>query len=538
MAYFQDLREYLEALDKWGKLRRVPRLINKDTELHPLVRWQFRGLEESQRTGWLFEKLTDIAGKKYEGRVTTAILGATREIYGFGLQGTAEAIWDRWQAAYAKPIEPIRERTGPCKEVIQQGEELTRRGGLFQFPIPISTNGWEALPRLTAVSWVTKDPDTGIQNIGTYNGYVLGQTRASCRLQATAHLRRHLEVARRHGRPLEAAMVIGAVPAVCMASTTRIPYGLSELSIAGGLAGEPIPVVRCETVDLEVPATAEIVIEGDIDPNWVEPDAPSGEHTGYMIVGAEVNVFTARCITHRRDSIWHDFISQMPPSESSTLRGIGLEGTVVSFLRKDCGIPEVKSVVLHPEGGSWRIMAIQFQELSGKRVLPSVVWQALYACMGKHPDYPKIVVAVDEDIDPQDLSSIMWALAFRFQPHRDMKVLQGRTAQLDQSAMPEGHEYTSSWITNLGGPMGASAMLLDATRKWPYSPVCLPKRPYMERAREIWEELGLPPLKPRAPWYGYDLGAWPQEFAEMAALGESGQFDEVAQRLKKGGHSL
>lgn len=538
MAYYQDLREYLEALDKWGKLRRVPRLINKDTELHPLVRWQFRGLEESQRTGWLFEKLTDIAGKTYEGRVTTAILGATREIYGFGLQGTAEAIWEKWQAAYSKPIEPARERTGPCKEVIQQGEELTRRGGLFQFPIPISTNGWEALPRLTAVSWFTKDPDTGIQNVGTYNGYVLGQTRASCRLQATAHLRRHLEIARRHGRPLEAAMVIGAVPAVCMASTTRVPYGLSELSIAGGLAGEPIPVVRCETVDLEVPATAEIVIEGDIDPNWVEPDAPSGEHTGYMIVGAEVNVFTARCITHRRDPIWHDFISQMPPSESSTLRGIGLEGTVVSFLRKDCGIPEVKSVVLHPEGGSWRIMAIQFQDLGGKRVLPSVVWQALYACMGKHPDYPKIVIAVDEDIDPQDLSSIMWALAFRFQPHRDMKVLQGRTAQLDQSAMPEGHEYTSSWITNLGGPMGASAMLLDATRKWPYSPVCLPKRPYMERARGIWEELGLPPLKPRDPWYGYDLGAWPDEFAEMAALGESGQFAEVAQRLKKGGHSL
>jgi 4-hydroxy-3-polyprenylbenzoate decarboxylase len=404
----------------------------------------------------------------------------------------------------------------------------------------MSTNGWEVLPRLTAVSWFSKDAKTGITNVGTYNATLLGPTRTSCRLQEPAHLRRHLEIARQQGRPLEAAMVIGGVPAICMASATRVPYGLPELTIAGGLAGEPIQVVRCETVDLEVPATAEIVIEGEIDPTRVEPDPPSGEHTGYMIVGGEVNPFTVRCITHRQEPIWHDYISQMPPSESSTMRGTGLEGTVLSFLRKDCGIPDVKSVALHPEGGSWRIMAIQFQELDGRRPSPSIIWQALYACLGKHPDYPKIVFAVDEDIDPHDLSSVMWALAFRFQPHRDMKVLQGRTAQLDQSAMPHSseHGYSSSWITNLGGPMGASAMLIDATRKWPYTPVSLPKRHYMEQARKIWEEMGLPLLKPKEPWYGYDLGAWPDEFAELASLGERGQFDEAAQQLMKQGRSV
>jgi 4-hydroxy-3-polyprenylbenzoate decarboxylase len=96
--------------------------------------------------------LTDLAGRRYRARVATAILGASREIYGIGLQCSAEAIWEKWQAAYAKPIEPTRERTGPCKEVIQRGEDLVRLGGLLQFPIPMSTNGWEALPRLTAVS--------------------------------------------------------------------------------------------------------------------------------------------------------------------------------------------------------------------------------------------------------------------------------------------------------------------------------------------------------------------------------------------------
>jgi 4-hydroxy-3-polyprenylbenzoate decarboxylase len=540
MSYYPDLRAYLAALEEHGKLRRVSRVINKDTELHPLVRWQFRGLDEAQRTGWLFENLTDLAGKRYEGRVATAILGASREVYSLGLQCAPGEVWERWQRAYAHPVPPVRVDGGPCKEVVQRGQDLAESGGLCQFPIPMSTNGWEALPRLTAVSWFTRDPETGTTNIGTYNGTLLGPLRTSCRLQAGAHLRRHLELARASGRKLEAAMVLGAVPVVGMVAGTRVPYGLSELDVAGGLAGEPIPVVRCETVDLDVPATAEIVIEGEIDPNRVEPDPPSGEHTGYMIVGAEVNPFTVRCITHRRQPIWHDFISQMPPSESSTIRGIGLEGTMLSFLRKDCGIPQVKSVALHHEGGSWRLMAIQFQDLGGQRTPPSVVWQALFACLGKHPDYPKILFAVDEDIDPHDFASLMWALAFRFQPHRDLKVIQGRTAQLDQSAMPNDPErgYSPAWIPHFAGPEGASAMLVDATRKWGYTPVSLPKRPYMERAREIWDELGLPPLQPRAPWYGYDLGNWPESFRRLAELGEEGRFDTVAQELLSRGHPI
>lgn len=203
---------------------------------------------------------------------------------------------------------------------------------------------------------------------------------------------------------------------------------------------------------------------------------------------------------------------------------------MLSFLRKDCGIPQVKNVALHHEGGAWRTMAIQFQDLAGKRTPPSVVWQALFACLGKHPDYPKILFAVDDDIDPHDYSSLMWAMCFRFQPHRDMKVIQGRTAQLDQSAMPNDPEsgYSPSWIENNAGPGGASAVLIDATRKWDYTPVSLPTRPYMERARELWDELGFPELRPRSPWFGYDLGAWPERFKRMAELGEKGAFEEIA----------
>ena len=297
----------------------------------------------------------------------------------------------------------------------------------------------------------------------------------------------------------------------------------------GGLVGEPIPVVKCETVDIEVPASAEIVVEGYIPTDYLELDPPSGEHTGYMIVGAYINSFQITAITHRKSPIWTDFISQMPPSESSTLRAIGMEGTLLSFLRKDCGIPQVKSVAFHHEGGAWRIMAIQFQDVGGVRTNPGIVWQALYAVLGKHPDYPKIAIAVDDDIDPHDFSSIMWAMGYRFQPHRDMRVVQGRTAQLDQSAMPHDLEtaYSASWIQNLGGPMGASAMLIDATRKWGVLAGLAAEAALHGACSRDPEELGFPDLKPRSPWFGYNLGVWPDTYREMAEAGERGEFESV-----------
>ena len=533
MGYYCDLRDYLAVLEGAGKLRRISRLINKDTELHPLVKWQFRGLAADQRTGFLFENLTDLAGRHYDARVASAVLAPSREVYALGLQCKPEEIFERWQEAYRSPIEPRLVSSGPCKEVILQGEDLQRSGGLNAFPIPMSTNGWEALPRMTAMCWHTRDVDSGVVNVGTYNGVPMTPFRTTCRLQHGAQMRLHIQKARQRGEPLEAAAVFGAVPVVGMTSTAKAPYGMSELALAGGLAGEPIEVVRCETVDLVVPASAEIVLEGEIDVDHMEPDPPSGEHTGYMIVGAEVFAFHVKCITHRRNPIWHDFISQMPPSESSCIRAVGVEGTMLSFLRKDCGIPQVKAVAQHDMGGSWRIQVVQFQDVGGVRTHNSAVWQALYACLSKSPDWPKIVIAVDDDIDPWDADSVNWALSFRFQPARDCKILPGRSAILDQSAMPHSIEtsYTAHYPTSNNSPQGASAMLMDATRKWPYTPVSLPKREYMEHAKAIWEELGLPPLRPRAPWYGYDLGVWPEEFRELADLGEQGRFNEAAERL-------
>jgi 4-hydroxy-3-polyprenylbenzoate decarboxylase len=396
----------------------------------------------------------------------------------------------------------------------------------------MATNGWEPLPRLTAVAWHSRDPDTGWINVGTYNGLQLGPLRTNCRVGVNRHFMLHWRKAKLRGEPLQVAAVIAPVPAVLMASVAHIPIGQSELNIAGGLVGEPIPVVRCETSDLLVPASAEIVIEGEIPTDYLEPDGASGEHTGYTIINRTVFAFEVKCITHRRNPIWQDFISQMPPSESSTIRGIASEGAMLALLQQHVGIPHVKDVAFHHCAGAYRICVIRLQDVAGVRTPPEIVWLALTSALSKSPDWPKMVIAVDEDIDPHDLDSVFWAVCFRYQPHRDTRILQGRSAALDQSAGPPEANYNDRrYPTSLAGPQGASAILMDATRKWPYTPVSLPTRPYMDNARALWERLGLPTLKPRVPWYGVDLGVWPEEDRLLAALGDEGRFDEAAERL-------
>jgi 4-hydroxy-3-polyprenylbenzoate decarboxylase len=171
-------------------------------------------------------------------------------------------------------------------------------------------------------------------------------------------------------------------------------------------------------------------------------------------------------------------------------------------------------------------------DLGGVRPENATVWQALTASLSLSVDYPKIVIAVDEDIDPWDLESVFWAVTFRYMPHRDTKIIQGRSGTLDQSSAPYSMDVAEMrYPTSLVAPQGTSAILMDATRKWAYTPVALPKRQYMERAREIWDELGFPTLRPREPWHGRSLGLWPEQYERQAGLAEKGEFDQVAQEL-------
>ena len=169
-----DFQEHLRRLEAHGLLTRIDRAIDKDRELHPLVRWQFQGgLTEEQRRAFLFTNVVDGSGRRYEIPVAVGALGASPEIYALGMGKTVAAIGDAWTQAIANPIAPVTTQSGPCQEVITRGRDLLRPGGgLAQLPVPISTPGFDSAPYLTATLCITRDPETGVQNMGTHRSAV------------------------------------------------------------------------------------------------------------------------------------------------------------------------------------------------------------------------------------------------------------------------------------------------------------------------------------------------------------------------------
>ncbi|MDP2646259.1 MAG: UbiD family decarboxylase [Desulfobacterales bacterium] len=523
MAYYRDLREHIAALEANNKLVRVGRPINKDTELMPLVRWQFRGLAEDDRKAFLFENVTDAKGRKYTVPALVASHAASRQIYAIGMMCGPSEIMERWTKAQLNPIPPKRVESGPCQEEVHLRASLCEHGGLEEFPIPISTPGLDNAPYLTCANWVTKDPDTGRVNVGNYRAMVKSPTRLGICSQVGQHIRKHWDKCREKGIPLQAAIVIGASPNIGYTSAAKLPYDLDEYSVSGGLAGQPVELVKCKTVDIEVPATAEIVIEGLLPTDSMEREAPFGEFSGYM--GSELisPYFVVTAITHRKDAIYNAFISQFPPSESSKLRQVGYEATLFKYLRYDSNLPSVLDVGFHETAGSALYAVIQM----GKSH-QSETWQALYGSVTLAANTPKFSIVVDDDIDPRDADSVNWALSFRVQPHRDIRIVEGRTTALDPSGAPGD---ASDDERRYPGPGGASAILINATRNWDYPPVSLPRKEYMEKAKKIWEEMGLPRLKPKAPWFGYELGDWSPENREEADLAVQGDYFVTGEKL-------
>jgi len=187
-------------------------------------------------------------------------------------------------------------------------------------------------------------------------------------------------------------------------------------------------------------------------------------------------------------------------------------------LKENIGMSGVKQVAIHEESGGWGFFVIQL-----KARQPAHAWQALNSAASLTPGLGKIFIVVDEDIDPHDLDAVMWALVFRVQPHRDIQTVTGRRPMMDPSAVSPAQP---GWHHHYPEPHGSSALLINALRKWNYPPVALPAKEYMERARQLWQELELPPLKPKSPWHGYELGHWPEELRNAAAAVAAGREPE------------
>jgi 4-hydroxy-3-polyprenylbenzoate decarboxylase len=518
---YPDLHDHIRALDQAGLLVTVDRPIDKDTEMHPLVRWQFRGgIAEKDRKAFLFTNVTDAKGRRYDIPVLVGGLAANREIYRIGIGCAFEEIDARWVRAAQNPIAPRLVDHAPCHEVVISGKALDKPGnGLDGIPLPISTPGWDIAPYATLSQYITRDPDTGVQNMGNYRGQVKTPRRLGMNpsLELRPGIYNHWEKLRKRGiKKLATAVVLGAPPCITFAAVQKLPEALDEMHVAGALVGAPVNVARARTVDLLVPAEAEIVIEGFIDTEYLEPEAPFGESHGHVNL-QEFNAYMdVTCITRRRDAVLTSIISQVTPSESSLIKRIGMEPLFLNFLRNTLGIKGVKRVSMHEPLTNIRKVLVLVLE---RDVPATEVWRALYGAAVLHRAAGKYVIAVNDDIDPENTDAIFWAMSYRANANLDFHILPHR----DQGHGPRSQRN--------GGE--DASVLIDATLKEDFPPISLPKREFMERAKAIWEELGLPALKPEAPWFGYSLGEWPAELDEAAARATRGDYFSTGKQLEK-----
>mgnify|MGYP000339073740 FL=1 len=515
---YRDLHEHIEELKARDLLYVIDEEVNKDTEMSALVRWQFRGgINEADRKAFIFNNITDTKGRKYEIPVVIGALAANQDIYATGMDTTVDKIAEKWDNAIANPVPPRLVNEAPCQDVIIEGDDLlTEEGGLVKLPIPLSTPGFDSTPTLAATNVITRNPDTGTQNMGTYRAGLKASNRLVVRMATRvggAEGYMHWKTHKARGEKLPCAIVVGCPPYVAFMGPQKLPIGMEELHVAGGLAGEPINVVRARTVDLVVPAEAEVVIEGYVDTEHLEPEGPFGESHGHVAL-EELNLpMTVTAITHRKDAVIPSYISQVAPSESSVIKRVAYEPLFKAHLRDHLGIKGVKKVQLHePLTGLLRVTIIQLEPETPR----TEVWRALYGAASFKGDCGKITIAVNEDIDADNADAILWAMGYRLNPAEDVEVLKHRGQGHGPRREHKGEED--------------STLLIDATMKSPMPPLALPTQPYMEAGKALWEKLGLPALKPESPWYGYSLGDWSQAWTDAAERAAAGDWLENGRR--------
>ena len=527
---YTDLHEHLAELKKRGLLLTVSRRIDKDAVLHPLVRWQYvGGIEEHERKAFLFTNVVDGRGRKYKFPVVVGAYAGNREIYCIGMRARAEEVQRKWDQAIANPLPPRIVQNAPCQEVVLTGAALKGEGkGLDSLPIPISTPGFDGAPTLTATNVITKDPETGVQNHGTYRAGLKAPDRCvvrmATRIGGAGGYRHYLKHQKRGDKTMPCAIVLGAPPCVAFVAPMKLPLDLDEVGVAGAVAGSPINVVRARTVDLLVPAEAEIVIEGLIDTRYLEPEGPFGESHGHVALEEFNMPMRVTAITHRKGAIVASYLSQVTPSESSAIKRVSYEPMFLSHLRHTLGVRGVKRVTLHERLTALRRIVIVTVE---KGTPNTEIWRALAGASSFKADCGKICIAVNDDIDPDNSDAIFWAIAFRMNPVKDLQVLPYRS---------QGHGPEREHEAEDGDD---ATLLMDATMKEDLPPLALPKQEYMERARKVWEELKLPKLRPQSPWFGSAAaGDWLQYWDDGAKRAAQGRYLEngrISEKLKKKG---
>ncbi len=479
--YFRDL---VGALEDDGLLHHVEAEVDKDWELSTVARQMYLHLPEHQRFAIQFDRV-----KGFNMPVVVGAFGASREVYAYGIDARPDDLLERWADALARPIQPDLVETAPCQEIVLTGDQVD----LSALPVPTWTPPVDPGPFFTATCVITKDPTTGIRNIGTRRMQVKGRNRTGMNLTPKSHTEKHVLANEAAGRNTPCCVALGVEPVVGMLSAARIHYGLDEVAVAGGLKRAPVRLVKAKTMDFEVPASAEIVLEGEILAGVREPEGPFGEMSGHFVAEKPAFVFQVNAVTMRRSALLQAWVSQKPPSESTKLRGIAHEGMVYKYLTRDMAIPDILDVHCTESSSSHGHLWVRGDWRSREHAQ-----NALTSALTHSPRLGKITGVFDADIDVRDPFQVDWAIAFRAQPDRDMYIYP-KLAEMHwdpSTASDASREGYGAGYQKIGGKMA-----IDATKKWEYTPVSLPPEDMQRQVREQWAKYGLPALRDKGDVY-------------------------------------
>lgn len=467
---YKDMREFLDALEKDGQLKHIDvpiKAAHGDNELQALMRLlcQNEGpaailtnLEGSNRPD------VPVIFNPFGTRERTAkMIGCSEPLE---MKKKLSAVLSN-PGSWHKPV-VIDKAQAPCKEVIISEENVS-----LDKDLPHVFFGKEAASYITGGLGITRDPENGEVNMGCYRitqlwnahhpfGEEYPEEQQKKELSVfcfwnppMSHIGLHLAKAHGMGKPLEVAFALHCDPALHMAGATSVPYNQSEIDFAGGLRGEAVELVKCETVDLEVPATAEYIIEGVFIP---DSETTIGNHSnpvGYYDAVQVFPRFRVTAITHRKNPLWYATMEMIPPFDHNYQALVPVEGEILADLQRK--IPEVQDVVVTPN----MTYIVQLNVDGGKKPhaeFGKYILHAVWGSAGRWGRTAKIVIVVGPDVDPYDMDSIEWAIATRVQPATDTIINEsGQAFVLDPSA-PKGHH---------GFPVVGSQLGIDATMKVP-----------------------------------------------------------------------
>ena len=485
---YKDLRDFIQQLESMGELKRIPIEVDPHLEITEIC-------DRTLRAGGpalLFEKV-----KGSDHPVLGNLFGTPRRVaLGMGEEDPAalrdvgillaqlkepeppKGMRDAWDKlpVFRKVLDmaPKEIKRAPCQEYIIEDEDVDLGR------IPVQTC-WpeDAGPLITWGLVVTRGPEKSRQNLGIYRMQVIGKNRVIMRwLSHRGGALDFRDWQKKHpGEPFPVAVALGADPATILGAVTPVPDTLSEYAFAGLLRGSRTEVTRCIGSDLQVPASAEFVLEGHIHPDDMAPEGPFGDHTGYYNEVDHFPVFTIDRITHRSKPIYHSTYTGRPPDEPAIL-GVALNEVFVPILQKQ--FPEIVDFYLPPEGCSYRMAVVSMKKQypgHAKRVMMGV-WSFLRQFM-----YTKFVIVTDDDVNVRDWQDVIWAMTTRMDPARDTTFVENTPIDYLDFASP---------VSGLGSKMG-----MDATNKWPGETNREWGRPITmdaavkQRIDDLWDQLGI-----------------------------------------------